>query len=481
MKSLRVRLIALWLLSALACTAVALLLIQMSRQSSEAQIGRSQAIIARACDLIAKRLGGSAEGSGPSTASEVAAALADQDGVEGGVWQAGGESLAYAFPTYQGAGPKTDLPQAEGDRIAAINAEVARTGQPAHRRLDARAQTLLLAACPVPGDRTTAWTMARVQAVPGYAPLRLGLGVLFALMVAMTAWLGRMLFVWTRHLRGIEAALGDAGASGMPSIPRTGERELDRIVNALNEAGARLADARSESDALASRVARSERLASLGRVAAGVAHEIRNPVAAARLQGENALAGDDERRRVAIGEMLGQIDRLDGLVDELLAMTQRAAPVLVEVSTRTLIAAAMTRNHEWAARKSVCIVDEGPDVAAVLDPAMTGRILDNLLGNAIRHSPDGGRVVLRTKRDCTRLSIEVEDSGAGVPEPLRDRLFEPFVTSRADGTGLGLAIARELADAHGGTVSVSRFAGASQGQGAIFSLELPQEAPCRPS
>ena len=77
---------------------------------------------------------------------------------------------------------------------------------------------------------------------------------------------------------------------------------------------------------MAIRVARAERLAGLGRVAAGIAHEIRNPIAAARLQGENALAGDDARRRQAITDMLGQIDRLDGLVGELLAMTQRVDP-----------------------------------------------------------------------------------------------------------------------------------------------------------
>jgi signal transduction histidine kinase len=161
---------------------------------------------------------------------------------------------------------------------------------------------LLLHACPLNGPigGLTAWTMTRVQSAPGLRPLQFSFGVLLALMVLTSAWLGRTLFVWGRHVRAIEIALAPAGRDGMPAVPRTGEREFDRIIDALNEAGRRLAQARQEAEQMAVRVARAERLAGLGRVAAGIAHGIRNPIAAARLQGENALAGDDCRRRQAI-------------------------------------------------------------------------------------------------------------------------------------------------------------------------------------
>jgi two-component system sensor histidine kinase HydH len=99
-------------------------------------------------------------------------------------------------------------------------------------------------------------------------------------------------------------------------------------------------------------------------------------------------------------------------------------------------------------------------------------VLDNLMTNAIRHAPEGGSVILAA--ECTEglLTLIVEDTGPGVPSDMADRLFEPFVTGRADGTGLGLAIARELADAHGGRLFLR---GSTGGQGAVFALELPLE------
>ncbi|WP_428493560.1 sensor histidine kinase [Rhodopila sp.] len=493
MHSLRTRLFGLWGLSLAACIAVGFLLLQLYQQSTDAQVGRAEAVIARACDLIRDRYGFYATGwAGPrqgqpddrlrsDLATAVGLALAKQQGVEGGIWQAGAGPLAYAFPTYEGTGPKTDLPTAERDQIRAVNQQAARDEQFVDRRTTFGSQTLLLYACPLSGPIAglTAWTMTRVQSVRGFQPQQLGLGVLLALMLLMSAWLGRTLLVWGRHVRGIEAALRTAGAGGMPTVGRTGERELDQIIDALNDAGQRLAEARREADSMTARAARAERLAALGRVAAGVAHEIRNPIAAARLQGENALAGDDTRRRDAIGDMLGQIDRLDGLVGELLAMTQRVEPNRVHVELAAFLAQQVARHKETAQTKSLAVCVRDAAGTAALDPALIERVLDNLMTNAIRHAPQGGSVTLSVERQPDLLSFTVEDSGAGVPPEMTDRLFEPFVTGRADGTGLGLAIARELIDAHGGRL-VLRSAGSATG-GAVFAVELPREAEWQPS
>ena len=487
MHSLRTRLFGLWGLSLAACVAVSFLLLQLHQQSTEAQVGRAEAVVARACDLIRDRYGFYAAGwSGPEPgqldrklrsdlATAIGLALANQTGVEGGVWQVDAGPLAYAFPTYEGTGPKTDLPTAERDQIQIVNQQAARDEQPIDRRVTSGTQTLLLHACPLSGPIVglTAWTMTRVRSVQGFQPLQLGLGVLFTLMVTISAWLGRTLLVWGRHVRGIEGALQTTGADGMPAVKRTGERELDQIIDALNAAGIRLSEARREADSMAARVARAERLAALGRIAAGVAHEIRNPIAAARLQGENALAGNDARRQEAIVDMLGQIKRLDDLVSELLAMTQRVEPKPAPTDLAAFLSGQVARYSDTAATKAVAVSVQHADGKAMLDPAVIGRVLDNLLTNALRHVPQGGSVEVDVERTPKLLTLTVADNGAGVPPNMTDRLFEPFVTGRAEGTGLGLAIARELADAHGGRL-VLRSHDNRLG-GAVFALELPQE------
>ncbi|MFL5252117.1 MAG: sensor histidine kinase [Rhodopila sp.] len=449
--------------------------------------------MAQACGLIRDRYAFSVAGwPGPvpklpderlqaDLTEAVSLALARQEGVEGGIWQAEAGPLAYAFPTYEGTGPKTDLPAAERNEIQTVNQQVASDGRPADREVISRTQTLLLHACPLPAapiGGLTGWTMTRVQSAPGLLSLQLRLGMLLALMVLMSVWLGRMLLAWGRHVHGIEEALADAGPDGLPTMPRTGERELDRIIDALNDAGRRLDRARRESEDMATRVTRAERLAGLGRVAAGVAHEIRNPLAAARLQGENALAGDDARRRQAITAMLGQIQRLDTLVSELLAMTQRVEPSPRPTDLASFLADVAARHGATAAAKRQTITI--PDIAgtAVLDPAVIGRVLDNLLTNAIRHGPEGGTIAMTVERHPGLVTLLVADSGPGIAPEMRDRLFEPFVTGRADGTGLGLAIARELADAHHGRRLLRPRA---KGQGAVFAVELPEEAAWRRS
>jgi signal transduction histidine kinase len=483
LNSLTARLLALWTLALIASVAVGVLLVQLYQQSARAQLAHGRAALTHACELIAGRYEFYTAGwTGPTPKQSDSAlrddltavaafALANQDGVEGGIWQTDAGSLAYAFPTYQGTGPKTDLPVAERDRIMAVNQEAERNGQPVSQDTTSRSQILLLHACPLTGPISglTAWVMTRVQAAAGVRPLQFGLGVLLALMILMSAALGRLLIVWGRHVRNIEHALSAAGSDRMPAVPRTGERELDRIIGALNDAGLRLANARLEADRMTERVARAERLAGLGRVAAGVAHEIRNPIAAARLQGENALAGDDARRRQAIGEMLRQIDRLDDLVSELLAMTQRVVPRPRRVGLAAFLESQIARHKETASARQLALRIGGADGSAFLDPAVIGRVLDNLLSNAIRHAPCNGAVTLTAERDATSLRLSVEDNGPGVPPEMVDHLFEPFVTGRADGTGLGLAIARELAEAHDGKLILHPR---TPGQGAVFVLTL---------
>lgn len=496
MHSLHARLLVLWLLSLLACAAVGVLLVQLYQFSNVARIGQAEAVVARACDLVRERYAFYVTGwhgpAPPGTETRlrtdltavVSLALAPVPDVEGGIWQQGSGSLAYAYPTYPGAGPKTDLPQAEAARIQAVNERAVNDEQHVSQTFRSASEALLLEACPLRGPipGLSAWTMTRVRAAFGYGRLSAGLAALAILVIGSAVCLTALVVDWSRRVRTIETGLAGIGRE-MPALPRTGSRELDRIVDALNEAGRRLAEERRRAEHLAERVAASERLAALGRVAGGIAHEIRNPLAAMRLRAENALASADiERPRRALADILDQIVRLNRLVTELLAMTQRGTPRPVRVELAPFLAALVARHADAAAAEGVTLQTDCAVDTAVIDPEMVGRILDNLLQNAVRHTQEGGHVRIQVMpgEGPDRLRFVVADTGPGVPPELQATMFEPFVTGRADGTGLGLAIARELAVAHGGDLRLLAAPDETPAQGAAFVLDLAQAPPHPP-
>ena len=280
MRSLRARLLVLWALSLAACVAAGALLVQLSSRSTTAQVQRGEAVVAQACDLIRDRYAFYVTGwRGPVPPLEDAAlradlgaavslALARQSGVEGGVWQSDAGSLAYAYPTY--ASPITSgeyanpgPPPGELDGIEAANEQAARDEAAVARITASNNQTVLLHACPLPGpiEGLTAWAMTRVQAATAADGLLGGLGLLFALMLGMSAWLAWMLRSWSRQVGAIEAGLAREADDAPPVLARTGERDLDRIVEALNQAGRRLVQSRQRSAELGTRVVAAERLA----------------------------------------------------------------------------------------------------------------------------------------------------------------------------------------------------------------------------
>jgi signal transduction histidine kinase len=482
MRSLRTRLLALWLMLAISGTVTAFLLYKFYQQSTNALVSRAEDEVERSCREIGDRYAFFVSGWQGVRSSEVddvlkrelvgvvAAALSRSSGVEGGVWQTDHGSLAYAFPTYEGTGPKTDIPQAEISTIRQVNADSLHSERPVTITQPGRSQVLVVHACPLPGPlaMVTGWTMTRVFTGQGHAfnQLLIGLGVLALTVLGSAIWLGIILYSWSRKIIRLEAALGDhqAGQADLPALRRTGERELDRLVDALNSLGVRLAEERR-------RATSAERLAAVGRLTAGLAHEIRNPIAAMRLKAENALAGDEGRRKSALDAILEQVGRLDILLRDLLAMTSQKSVKPAPTNLAAFLRGTIERHREFAASKGVILeTAEGSATppSPPFDPEQMHRALDNLLLNAIQSTPSGGTVKLEADSRESWVSFRVHDTGTGIPENIRERLFEPFVTGRTDGTGLGLAIVREIARAHGGDVRAT-----SDGKGATFEIILP--------
>lgn len=225
---------------------------------------------------------------------------------------------------------------------------------------------------------------------------------------------------------------------------------------------------------LRERLAEQEKLAALGQLAGTVAHEVRNPLAIIRSLtqslGEDLSAEDGGETCDLI---LEEIDRLNHVTSTLIGWIRplELEPGTVEVDR--LVQRVHLLMASLLAQRALRLELEPP--AEPMPGRIAGdedllcQVLLGLLDNAAAVSPSGGRLNLAWRQGKEGLEITVSDQGPGVPEALRERIFEPFFTTREGGTGLGLAVARQIVDAHGGTLHVAD----QPGGGARFSMCLP--------
>src|SRR5215207_5197765 len=221
-------------------------------------------------------------------------------------------------------------------------------------------------------------------------------------------------------------------------------------------------------------LAERERMAALGRMAATVAHEIKNPLSAIKsiaqvMREDENLRNEYERD---LGLIVGETDRLSQSVTQLLSFARKESPAGQPLSVDELVRSVVDLFRASAKEQGIVL-----NLRVKVEAELAGRsvsalrdALSNLLLNALQATAQGGRVELIAAASDGELVISVQDSGPGVPVDLRERIWEPFFTTRQRGTGLGLAIVRKRVQEVGGSASldVSR-----NGRGAVFHLRVP--------
>ncbi len=224
------------------------------------------------------------------------------------------------------------------------------------------------------------------------------------------------------------------------------------------------------------RLLQAERLATIGEMAAQVAHEIRNPLVTiggfARKILKAAEGSQDQQLQNIARIITDEADRLESILTNLLSFSRLSRPKLELADIHQVIEDScylIAAKEDLAQRKILLVKKFDRSLPKTyLDPGQIKQVLLNLLENAIEAMPNGGQLSLKTRRDHDFIRVSIADTGPGIAPEVLDKMFNPFFTTRAGGTGLGLPIAQQIIHSHGGTIEVD----SQLGRGTTFHFSL---------
>ncbi|MBX3155244.1 MAG: HAMP domain-containing protein [Deltaproteobacteria bacterium] len=294
---------------------------------------------------------------------------------------------------------------------------------------------------------------------------------------------GLLITLWVvftlRPLRRLrEGARRIAAGDYASRIPEKGPSEIAELAREFNSMGRGIEDRERE------RV-RAERLAAVGKMAAMITHEVRNPLSSIGLNAElleDELGDQAVEARNLCRAIHREVDRLTAITEEYLAFARLPKPKVAPEAVNTLVGALVAFVREDLAANNISLVVElAPgDPIARIDAGQIRQCLINLVRNAAdavtaKHKAGGsaGTVVVRTRQTARRVSIDVEDDGTGIPPDVQAKLFDPFFSTKESGNGLGLALTQQIVRDHGGDLQVV----STVGRGTTFTLSVPVGGP----
>ncbi len=383
-------------------------------------------------------------------------------GVEGG-FSAGGRILGYSYPTHGSGNPKVDVPEAERPEIESTIEDAEKSGK--GERLLRGSRDIVVIGAVSQGDHI-AWAMKRLSGIADAGEARsnfLLIGLVIGALVSVIGTLATVIGL-RKGIAEIQSGLARLETDFAFDLPVSGG-ELGSISRSVN----RVAGTRRTLEAA---LRRADRLGAIGRMAASIAHEIRNPLNGIRLtmQMLKQKLGSNEIRATDLDLVIGEVDRLNVLLSDLLTFREARKPNMEEQKLLPIMERCVELLEPQALERNVAIrirADQA-DAHAAVDAKYLTQILTNLILNALAAVPERGIIDLQLIRNSSGFTIDVHDTGPGVPPESREHLFEPFYTTGNEGSGLGLAVSLELVNRMGGTLEYR-----DGGNGATFAIHLP--------
>ena len=415
-------------------------------------------------------------------------ALRNVDGVEGGFYARSSDSLlGYSFPTHSditdGASPAA-ITSAERSTILQVVRRSVAAQESAATVLDTGPDVALLSAAPIfDGQHVvgSAWTMKRLANIPGTNRFRTYLTAIFLGIAALACVLLTLLVVQALQngVRKIEDGLKNLEHTLSSQIPIDSDpEEIRKISEAINRLGSTLKTKIDSEKEIEDRLRHAERLAALGRLIAGVAHEVRNPLATIRLRVQMCQDSGNVDVQESCAVALQEIERLNGMVSRLLSFSRPVRLHTEPTSLERLVEQRLSNFADAARQHRIKLMTRfnGHPDSLPVDQNRLGQVFDNIIQNAIEAmSATGGTLCVSVACESKNgdgsgeFSVEFNDTGEGIPSEVLGRIFDPFFTTKSAGTGLGLSICHELVQAHGGKIEIV----SAEGCGTTVRVLLP--------
>lgn len=327
------------------------------------------------------------------------------------------------------------------------------------------------------GDRHLLLT-ATVTIVPQVEILRAFTHrAVIALIALFLLTLALMVYFIARALRPLSQLSATCAAISAGDLRPVSTQGAAGEILALEETFNRMVQSLKEKDLVEAKLRQAQRLSALGNLAAGVAHDVRNPLNAIKLLASHAIdtLGDEAGGRAAkpLRTIRQEVDRLEGIVSSFLSLAKETELNVEPQHVDTLLDECVQLFRQDAEERQVRLLAElrAGDTRLMIDPKQWKRAILNVLLNALEASPPGGRVRLFSRISDSACEVEIRDDGPGLAKEIADRVFDPYFSTKPGGTGLGMSITRGIIEEHGGNIE---FASAP-GQGCQVLITMPLE------